>query len=154
MDDQLGSTRFRALFESALQTYEKQTGITLAKHSLAIQLHSCRSLETITAFLKDQIPVSSDSEGVLRFMTSLKNIISILSTLSTSGAFDWAIGLVRQKKKPLMAFSTSLTDGFWQTFSPENALHAGLAILLLVRVFFTSHVRTLVTPRCLRQKTG
>jgi hypothetical protein len=135
MDDHLGSTRFRALFESALQAYEKQTGITLARHPLAVRLHSCHSLESITALLKDQIPASNDSEGVLRLETSLKNAISILSTLSTSGAFEWAIGLVRQK--PLMAFF-HVSDGFVQTFSPENGLHAGLAILLSVRVFFTS----------------
>jgi len=85
-------------------------------------------------------------------MTSLKNTISILSTLSTSAAFDWAIGLVRQT--PLMGFSTSLTDGILQTFSPENALHASLAILLSVGVLFTSHVRVLVTFRCLRRQKG
>jgi len=77
-------------------------------------------------------------------MTSLKNTISILSTLSAAG-FDWAIGLVRRR------FRTEAADGifhvsdvFLQTFSPENALHAGLAILLSVRVFFTSYVRILV----------
>ena len=97
MDDQLGSTRFRALFESALQAYEKQTGITLAEHPLAVRLHSCRSVGSITALLKDQIPAFNDSEGILRLVISLKNTISILSTLSTSAAFDWAIDLVRPK---------------------------------------------------------
>jgi len=36
MYDQPGSTGFRALFESALRTYEQTTGIRLAEHPLAV----------------------------------------------------------------------------------------------------------------------
>jgi len=42
-------------------------------------------------------------------MKSIKNIISITSTLSATAALDWVNGL---------------------TFSPENAIHAGIAVLL------------------------
>jgi hypothetical protein len=137
MDDQLGLTPFRVIFKAALQTYEKQTGITLAEHPLAVRLHSCRSVGSITALLKDQIPTSNDSE-VLRIKTSLKNIISILSTLSTSGAFDWAIGLVRQK--PLMAFPTPLIDGLCR--------HSHLKMpCMLVSLFYFLYVYSLL-PMC------
>ena len=97
MGDQSRSTHFRALFESALQAYEKKTGITLAKHPLTVQLQSCPSVEAITTLLQDQIGASSDSVGNERIMESIQNTISILSTLSATTALDWAIDLVCQK---------------------------------------------------------
>ncbi len=53
MGDRSGSTdtRFRALFEPALQAYEEKTGVTLAEHPLAVQLHSCHSIESVTTVL-------------------------------------------------------------------------------------------------------
>ena len=47
MDEQPGPSRLRALFEAALQDYEKQTDIALATHPLAEQLESCVSVESI-----------------------------------------------------------------------------------------------------------
>jgi hypothetical protein len=35
-------------FESALQAYQKKTGITLAQHPIAVNLQSCHSVEEIT----------------------------------------------------------------------------------------------------------
>jgi hypothetical protein len=103
MGDQSRSTRFRTLFESALQAYENKTGITLANHPLAVQLKSCSSVEAITALLQDQIGASSDSGVNDRIMESIQNTISFLSTLSATTALDWAIDLVCQKA--LMACS-------------------------------------------------
>jgi hypothetical protein len=56
MADQPGSSRFQALLESALQSYEKKAGITLADwdDSLAIQLQRCRSIDDITTLLQDK----------------------------------------------------------------------------------------------------
>jgi len=96
MGDQSESTRFRVLFESALQAYEKQTGIMLAEHPLTLQLKSCRSVGSITTLLQDQIPASGDFGGNDKVMTSIRSTISLLSTLSTTAAFDWAVGMVRQ----------------------------------------------------------
>lgn len=129
MDDQFGFTRSRALFESALQAYEKKTGITLAEHPLAVRLHSCRSVGSITALLQDQVPASNGSEGG-RLMASLKNTTSILSTLSTAAAFDWAIGLVRQK--PPMAFSTSLMVSFRHSRLKMHCMLLSLSYFLYV----------------------
>ncbi len=42
---------------------------------------------------------------------------------------------------PVFHFS----DGFLQTFTPENAIHASLSILLAVRTFFAYYYRILVT---------
>jgi hypothetical protein len=142
MGDQSGSTRFRVLFESALQAYEKQTGITLAEHPLTLQLQSCRSIGSITTLLQDQIPGSSDSGGNDRVMTSIKSTISLLSTLSTTTAFDWAIGMVRQ----VLTCSTSLT--FFCRHSPLKMRFtlASLSYLLYVP-FLTSYVHILLTSR-------
>ena len=97
MDDQSRSTRFRTLFDSALRAYKEKTGITLAEHSLAMQLQSCTSVESITSLIQDQIRTSSDSGGADRIMNSIGSTISILSTVSATAVFDWAINMVSQK---------------------------------------------------------
>ena len=107
MGDQLESAHFRALFQSTLQGYKKNTGIDLAQHPLAIQIRNCRSIETITALLQDQAQAFSDFGRNDRIINSIKSTISILSALSGTTALDWAIGLVRQNR--LIARSTSLT---------------------------------------------
>ena len=107
MGDQSGSSSFRALFETVLQLYEKETGITLYEHPLAVELQNCRSAESIIALLQNQIRVPYDFGGNNRIVTSIESTVSILSTLSATTAFDWATGLVRQNA--LMACPTSLT---------------------------------------------
>jgi hypothetical protein len=42
------------LFETALQGYERQTGIVLGNHPLAEQLQDCDSIESVTAVLREQ----------------------------------------------------------------------------------------------------
>ncbi len=88
MDDRLASTHFRPLFESALRTYAKKTGIILAEHPFSLQLRDCSSVESIIAFLEDQILPSSDFGGNDRIMKSIKGTISILFTLSATAALD------------------------------------------------------------------
>jgi hypothetical protein len=53
MTDPPGPSHFRALFEAALQDYEKQTGVTLAKHPLAGQLENRKSVESVTSACAD-----------------------------------------------------------------------------------------------------
>jgi len=45
---------FESLFQSALEEFEKETGINLVGHSLAVQLEHCDSVESITELLHDQ----------------------------------------------------------------------------------------------------
>src|ERR1700730_2682431 len=71
MGDLSGSARFRPLFESALQAYEKETGIALAEHPLAVQLQSCPSAESITTVLQDQANAFSEFGGYCRIMRSV-----------------------------------------------------------------------------------
>jgi hypothetical protein len=88
----------RALFDTALQAYEKKTGITLIQHQLTLQLQNCHSVESITSFLQDQLPSSSYSGGNDRIMASIRSTVSILSNLSTSSALAWADDMVCEIK--------------------------------------------------------
>ncbi len=104
MDSQSGSARFRVLFEPALQAYEKRTGISLAEHPLAVQLHSCQSIESIITVLLGEAQAFGEYRGSDRVIKSIKNTVSILSRLFPTVSPDEAVDLVR--KEALMACST------------------------------------------------
>jgi hypothetical protein len=123
-----GSIRFRALFESALQTYEKKVGVKLAEHPLAIQLQSCDTVESITVVLQRQAQAFSGLRGD-RIMISIENTVSILTRVSATASLAVDIGLVRQRA--LTACYTALTD-ISQPFPPVKVIHVCLAILLAV----------------------
>jgi hypothetical protein len=84
MSDQSGSSHFRVLFEAALQDYEEQTGIALAKHPLAEQLQNCDTVESVTAILDEQARVFSEFKGSDKITKLLKNAVSVLCTLFNS----------------------------------------------------------------------
>jgi hypothetical protein len=97
MSDQSKLSPLKVTFESALQDYENETGIALAQHPLAEQLQNCHSLESITALLQAQAQALGEFKGSEKIMKSLKNIVSVMFSLSASATFDDAVGLVRQK---------------------------------------------------------
>jgi hypothetical protein len=97
MGDQTGSPRFQALFESALQAYEKNTGVTLAEHSLALQLQNCHDIQSITILLQDQARLFGDFRANDRIMKLIESTVSILGTLSATVALGETVGLVRRK---------------------------------------------------------
>jgi hypothetical protein len=127
MPDNAESASFRSLFESALTEYENKTDITLAEHPLAIQLQACHSIESITALLQGQARTFSKFRGSDRVIKSIKNTLSILTTLSDTATLGDSIGLVSQK---LLTACPTVPTPFVQPFSPAKAVHAGLAILL------------------------
>jgi hypothetical protein len=97
MTDQTGPSRlhWQVLFEAALQDYEKQTGIVLAKHPLAEQLQNCHSVESVTDVLHEQTQAFSEFRGGDKIMKPLKNTLSVLHKLSAAAKLGQAIGLVR-----------------------------------------------------------
>ena len=95
MAHQSESARFQAIFEPALQAYEKKTGVSLAQHPLANKLQSCDTVEAITGLLQDQARVFGHFQGSDKIMQSLKTIVSILSKLSSAASLADAFGLVR-----------------------------------------------------------
>ena len=106
MAHQSESTRFQAIFDPALQAYEKITGVSLTQHSLAIILQSCQSVEAITGLLQEQAQAFNHLQGSDKIMKSLKTTVSNLSKLSSAASLADAFGLVRRKR--LMTCLTSL----------------------------------------------
>jgi hypothetical protein len=99
MSDQSASSQFRVLFEQALQDYEKQTGIALAKHPLAHKLEKCDTVESVTAVLHEQTEAFSEFWDKDKVLKPLKKAISVLckiSSVANSGRHILGdIGLVR-----------------------------------------------------------
>ena len=95
MAEQLQFSRFRLLFESALQDYQNQTGTTLANRPLTEKLQNCDSVESVTAVLQEQARAFTEFRGDDgRFMKSLRGVVSVLYMLSASTALGEAIRLV------------------------------------------------------------
>jgi hypothetical protein len=94
MSDHSGSSRLRVLFEAALQDYEKQTGIALAKHPLAEKLQNCGSVESVTAVLHEQTQAFSEFRGKDKVLKPLNRAVSVLYRLSATADVGQAIGLV------------------------------------------------------------
>ena len=94
MAHQTESARFHALFEPALQAYEKQAGVSLTQHPLAIKLQSCDSVDAITGIFQDQAQAFRDLQGSDRIMKSLKTTVLMISKLSSAASLADAISLV------------------------------------------------------------
>src|SRR6267154_2665681 len=94
MTDQPGVSHFQVLFESALQDYERQTGIKLANHPLAERLQTCQSAESVTALLQEQARAVSEFRESDKFTGSLKNVVSALSKISATAALGQDFGMV------------------------------------------------------------
>src|SRR5579863_800319 len=107
MADKSGSAPFQALFESALQAYEKKTGVALAQHPLAVDIQNCQSVDNISTLLQRRAEAFSDFRQKDRMTKAIKNTLSILTPLSDVASLADAVGLVRQEA--LMTCSTSLT---------------------------------------------
>ena len=128
MAHQSESARFQALFEPALQAYEKKTGVSLAQHPFSNKLQGCDTIEAITGLLQNQAQAFRHFQGSEKVVESLKTIVSILFKLSSAASLAVvtnAFGLVRQPHG-----MSHVTDFYSQTFTPADAIEACLAILL------------------------
>ena len=95
MSERSGASRLRPLFVAALEDYEKQTGIALAKHPLAERLQNCVSVESVTDVFREQTQAFSEFRGKDKIMQLLKNSVSVLYKLTAAANFGQDIGLVR-----------------------------------------------------------
>jgi hypothetical protein len=96
MADQSESTRFRELFESALQEYASETGVTLAQHPFAAQLQSCASVDDITILLQERAQAFTDIRARERMMKAIRTTVSILYPLSKATTLAGTFNLVRR----------------------------------------------------------
>ena len=126
MDDQSRFTTFWTLYESALQAYEKKTGITLAGHPLGLQLQNCHTVESMAVLVQGQVSSLGEFRGKDRVSNSIARILSILTKLSATASLDGAVGLVRQRVLMECSYLTS----FSRRFPLVDAIHLGLAVLL------------------------
>ena len=96
MSDTSGA-RLQLLFDAALQSYEKQTGMKLIDHPLARQLENCHSVASVMDILQQQARRLTEFRGDDgRVMKSLKRAVHVLHALSTSTTLGEGIGLVCQ----------------------------------------------------------
>jgi hypothetical protein len=92
------SSSFQALFNTALQEYENQTGTSLVDHPFAKQLEECDSVDSVVSILQEQSQSFREFRGGDgRLMKSLVCSVDILYTMSTNTALGEGIGLVRPK---------------------------------------------------------
>jgi len=141
MAHQSESTRFQALFEPALQAYEKKAGVSFAQHLLAIKLQSCNTLEAITGLFQDQAQAFGHLQGSDKIMKSIKTTVSILSKISSATSLADAFGLVRQKG--FMACVTSLIV-IYRHFHLRRQYRLALLSFLTYMPFSSSYVDGLV----------
>jgi hypothetical protein len=94
MSDQSGSSHLRVLFEAALENYNQQTGIELAKHPLAERLQDCNSVESVTAILREQAQDFKEFREKDKVLKPLKKVLTVLQRLSSSANFAQDVGLV------------------------------------------------------------
>ena len=148
MSDQSAPSHLKVLFEAALQDYEIQTGIALAKHPLTERLQKCDSVESITAVLHEQTQDFNEFRGKDKIMKSLKNTVSVLCKLSASAKLGEVIRTVHQK--PLTGCSIHLTS-FHRSFLLRRQYTLDSLFYFLYVIFLRSQSRISVTSKFIRR---
>jgi hypothetical protein len=126
-------SRFRGLFESALQDYERTTNIILVKHPLAEQLQDYNSIESIVTFFQGHARKIDDFQRSGRIMNSIENIVSVLCLLSATAPIGDSVYLVIFHE---VHGGDPCLMSIPQSFPPTKLIQIGLAILLDVGVLF------------------
>lgn len=122
---------FESLFQSALEDYEKQTGINLVGHPLAVQLDGCDSVDSINEVLQEQARSFREFRGSdNKIMKLLRRAVQVLHKLSGTAVFGEAIGLVRRIRQ-LVLHSFCLMS-LPQPGSLVKNIHTGIGTLLAV----------------------
>ena len=94
MSDQSGSSRFRVLFEAALEDYKQQTGIDLAEHPLVDHLQDVNSVESVTAILCEQAQDFKEFREKDKVLNPLNKVLTILNILPSTADIAQDVGLV------------------------------------------------------------
>jgi hypothetical protein len=144
MADQPGSTSFQLLFDSALQGYERKTGVNLIKHPLALQLQNCHSVEEITSLLQGQTQAFNDFRENDKIIKSIEIIVSILSPLSAAASLTNAVGVVR--RNVLVTSVASLIPPFHSdSFHLRQQYRPASVSCLMYVLYSTSYATIIVT---------
>ena len=95
--DQSGLSPLRVLFQTALEDYEKQTGIELVKHPLAERLQDCNTVDAVTAILHEQaqdFKKFQEKDKVLKPLKKVLTVLHIISSVPSVANFSRNVGLV------------------------------------------------------------
>ena len=76
----------RVLFEAALEDYRQQTGIELAKHSLAERLQNCNSVESVIDIIREQAQDFNKFREKDKILKPLKKVLNLLQILPSPAA--------------------------------------------------------------------
>lgn len=99
-----------SIFSSAFKAYKEKTGKDITSHPLAIEIQSCHSPDAILAVLRQQIPMSSQSQSTdERFTKWLIPTVNVLYAFSAT--IGEGVGLVNITKPSLLKICT-LTSVF------------------------------------------
>ena len=83
------SSRFQAIFQAALKSYQKQTKNDLLAHPLASQLQDCDSTTAIITILQDQVrefdKSHSGDERLTKWLGPTVNVLSAFSATISGG---------------------------------------------------------------------
>ena len=126
-------SRFQAIFQAAVKSYQKQTKKDLLAHPLASQLESCDSTSAILAVLQDQVrefdKSHSDDERLTRWLGPTVNVLCAFSAAVSGG-----VGLVC-----LYVWALELPINYrLQVFSPANVIFAGIGVFISVSLLSIS----------------
>ena len=78
-------SRFQAIFQAALKSYQKQTKKNLLTHPLASQLQLCESTAAIVTILQDRVrEFEESSEGDERLSKWLGPTVNVLNAFSAT----------------------------------------------------------------------
>ena len=82
-------SRFQAIFQAALESYQKQTKKDLLTHPLASQLKVCDSTASILAILQDQVQEfdksRSGDERLTKWLSPTVNVLCAFSATISGG---------------------------------------------------------------------
>ena len=83
------SSRFQAIFQTALESYQKQTKKDLLAHPLASQLQDCDSTAAIITVLQDEVrefdKSHSGDERLTKWLGPTVNVLSAFSATISGG---------------------------------------------------------------------
>ena len=83
------SSRFQAIFQAAIKSYQKQTKKDLLAHPLASQLQACDSTNAILAILQDQVrefdKSHSGDERLTKWLGPTVNVLNAFSATISGG---------------------------------------------------------------------
>ena len=142
---------YQAIFDNAIEAYQKKTKKDLRSHALLPKLESCDSPDAVLAVLKEQIPGFDQSRGIDdRLTTWLKPMINVIYTFSaTIGGGISIVSFVQFKINSsictvIVGIPSRGGDFHWNRHSPLSKYHGSLAYIIVMPNFIRRLPRSLL----------